>query len=177
MVRRCIGIDIGSSYLCAVQIMRTDEDFCIEKIFGTQIRRSTDSPGEMLRPLFSRYGFDRHADVAISMPHDAVFFRNLETDLEGLEQIRERNWFAMEHNFPVEAEHIVAQSYSEQPLQNGKYSVLTAASSRMSLRERLNIFAEAKIHPCLAETAIFAPFFRPSTYSSTSCCAFCCFRC
>jgi Tfp pilus assembly protein PilN len=156
MVKRCIGIDIGSSYLCAVQITRIDEDFCIEKVFGTQIRRCTDSPGEVLKPLFSQYGFDRHADVAISIPHDAVFFRNLETDLAGLEQIRERNWSAMEHNFPVEAEQIVAQSYSEHPLQDGKYSVLTAASARTSLRERLNILAEAKMHPCLADAAIFA---------------------
>jgi hypothetical protein len=156
MVKRCIGIDIGSSNLCAVQIMRTDEEFCIEKVFGTQIRRSTDSPGEVLRSLFNRYGFDRHVDVAISMPSDAVFFRNLKTDLEGLEQIRERNWSVLEHNFPVEAEQIVAQSYSEHSLQDGKYSVLTAASARMSLRERLNIFTEAKICPCLAETTIFA---------------------
>ena len=156
MIKRCIGIDIGSSYLCAVQIARTDEDFCVEKVFGTQIRRSTDSPGEMLKPLFSKYGFDRHADVAISMPHDAVFFRNLNTDLAGLEQIRERNWSALEHNFPVEAEQIVAQSYSEHPLQDEKYSVLMAASARTSLRQRLNIFAEAKMHPCLAEAAIFA---------------------
>ena len=156
MIKRCIGIDIGSTYLCAVQIARTDEDFCIEKVFDAQIRRSTDSPGEMLRPLFSRYGFDKRADVAISMPHDAVFFRNLETDSAGLEQIRERNWSAMEHNFPVEADEIVAQAYSEHRLPDGKYSVLTAASARASLRERLNIFAEAKMRPCLAEAAIFA---------------------
>ncbi len=156
MVKRCIGIDIGSFYLCAVQIMRTDEEFCIEKLFTTQIRRSTDSPEEMLRPLFSRHGFDRRADVAISMPHDAVFFRNLETDSAGLEQIRERNLSALEHNFPVVADEIVAQAYSEHPLPDGKYSVLTAASARASLRERINIFAEAKIRPCLAEAAIFA---------------------
>jgi Tfp pilus assembly PilM family ATPase/Tfp pilus assembly protein PilN len=156
MVKRCIGIDIGSFYLCAVQIMRTDEEFCIERIFGTQIRRSTDTPEEMLRPLFRRHGFDRRADVAISMPHDAVFFRNLETDSAGLEQIRERNLSALEHNFPVEADKIVAQAYSEHPLTDGKYSVLTAALSRTSLRERINIFAQAKIRPCLAEAAIFA---------------------
>jgi hypothetical protein len=156
MVKRCIGIDIGPSYLCAVQIVRTDEEFCIEKVFGTQIRRSTDSPGEMLRPLFNRSGFDRRADVALSMPHDAVFFRNLETDSEGLEQIREGNWSALEHNFPVEAEKIVAQAYSYHPMPNGQYSVLTAASTRQSLQERLNTFTEAKMHPGLVEAAIFA---------------------
>ncbi len=156
MVKRCIGIDIGPFYLCAVQVVRTDEGFCVEKVFGTQIRRSTDSPEDMLRPLFNRYGFDRRADVAISMPHDAVFFRNLETDSEGLEQIRERNWSALEHNFPVGADKIVAQEYSYHPMPNGKYSVLTAASARQSLQERLNIFTEAKMHPALVEAPIFA---------------------
>ena len=156
MVKRCIGIDIGSSCICAVQVMRTDGGFCVEKVFGTQIRRSTDSPEEMLRLLFNRYGFDRRADVAISMPHDAVFFRNLKTDSAGLEQIREGNWSALEHNFPVRAEKIVAQVYSYNPTPDGKYSVLTAASTRQSLHERLNIFTEAKLHPGLVEAAIFA---------------------
>ena len=156
MVKRCIGIDIGPFYLCAVQVVCTDGEFCVEKVFGTQIRRSTDSPEDMLRPLFNRHGFDRRADVAISMPHDAVFFRNLETDAEGLEQIREGNWSALEHNFPVVADEIVAQGYSYHPMPNGKYSVLTAASARQSLQERLNIFTEAKMHPDLVEAAIFA---------------------
>ena len=156
MVKRCIGIDIGSSCICAVQVMRTDEGFCVEKVFGTQIRRSTDSPEEVLRLLFNRHGFDRRAEVAISMPHDAVFFRNLETDSEGLEQIREGNWSALEHNFPVGAEKIIAQVYSYNPTPDGKYSVLTAASTRQSLHERLNIFTEAKLHPGMVEAAIFA---------------------
>jgi len=156
MVKRCIGIDIGSSYLCAVQIVRTAGEFCVEKVFGTQIRRSTDWPEDILRLLFSRYGFDRRSDVAISMPHDAVLFRNLETDSAGLEQIREQNWSVLENNFPVEAVKIVAQAYSYHPLTEGRYSVLTAAASRASLHERLNIFTEAKMHLTLVEAAIFA---------------------
>jgi hypothetical protein len=136
--------------------MRTDEGFCVEKVFGTQIRRSTDSPEEVLRLLFSQHGFDRRAEVAISMPHDAVFFRNLETDSNGLEQIREGNWSALEHNFPVGAEKIVAQVYSYNPTPDGKYSVLTAVSTRQSLQDRLNIFTEAKLHPIMVEAAIFA---------------------
>lgn len=156
MVNRCIGIDIGSSYLCAVQVLRTDEEFCIEKVFCAQIRRSTDSPQEMLRPLFSRHGFDKRADVAVSMPHDVVFFRNMETDSAGLEQVRKQNWSALEHNFPITAEEIIAQTYSYHPLNNEKYSVLTAASTRASLHERLNIFDGAKIHPSVVDVAIFA---------------------
>ena len=156
MVKRCIGIDIGSSYLCAVQIVRTGGEFCVEKIFSTQIRRSTDSPPDILRLLFSRDGFDRRADVAISMPHNAVFFRDLETDSAGLEQIRERTSSALENNFPIESDEILSQLYSYRQLQDGKFSILATAATRASLHERLNIFAEAKVHPDLVEPAIFA---------------------
>jgi hypothetical protein len=156
MLKRCIGIDIGSFYISALQVMRTAEECCIEKLFCTQIRRSTDSPVDILRLLFSRYGFDRRAEVAVSMPHDTVFFRELKTDSAGLEQIREKNWSALEHNFPVEPEKIIAQVYSCHPLPDGKYSVLTAATSGASLQERQNIFIDAKLHPSLVESPIFA---------------------
>ena len=172
MVKRCIGIDIGSSCLRAVQVSRTGEHFNIEKVFSIQTRRDSDSPPEILRSLTSKYGFDRRADVAISMPNDAVFYRNLETDVTGLEQIcglskrdskREKESASggqtqsvLEHNFPIEPDEIVAQvcSYS-QPL-GDKYSVLVSAVKRASLHERMNILAEAKMHPNLVEAAIFA---------------------
>lgn len=156
MVKRCIGIDIGSSYLCAVQIARTAGEFHIEKTFCVQIRRSTDSPTDLLRQLYSRYGFDKRASAAVSMPHEAVFFRNLEIDSAGLEKIRARDWSALEHNFPIEPDKIVAQVYSYNPLPDGKHSVLIAAADRMLLRERLNLFLEAKLHLGLIEAPIFA---------------------
>ncbi len=169
MVKRCIGIDIGSSCLRAVQVSRTGEHFNIEKVFSIQTRRDSDSPPEILRSLTSKYGFDRRADVAVSMPNDAVFYRNLETDVTGLEQIcglskrdpkREKEHLqtqsVLEHNFPIEPDEIVAQVCSyRQPL-GDKYSVLVAAVKRASLHERMNILAEAKIHPNLVEAAIFA---------------------
>jgi len=164
MVKRCIGIDIGSSYLCAVQMVSTAEELCIEKVFSTLIRRGTDSPPDILRLLFSQYGFDRRTDIAIAMPHNAVFFRNLEgprlagtqTESAGLEKIPEQSSSVLEHNFPIQPDGIVAQvcSYRQAPGEN--YSVLTAAATRTSLHERLKIFTEAKMHPSLVETAIFA---------------------
>lgn len=156
MIKRCIGIDIGFSYLRAVQIVRTEEELCIEKVFSAQTRRSKDSPQEILRSLISKYGFDRRADVAVSMPNDAVFYRNLETDFAGLEQIRQLPKSALEHNIPIQTDEIVAQQCSQRQLPNEKYSVLTAAVSKESLQERLNILAGAKIQPNLVEAAIFA---------------------
>ncbi len=169
MVKRCIGIDIGSSCLRAVQVSRTGEHLNIEKVFSIQTRRDSDSPPEILRSLTSKYGFDRRADVAISMSNDAVFYRNLETDVTGLEQIcglskrdpkREKEHLqsqsVLEHNFPIEPDEIVAQVCSYRQPSGDKYSVLVAAVKRASLHERMNILAEAKMHPNLVEAAIFA---------------------
>ncbi len=156
MVKRCIGIDIGSSYLCAVQLSQTDQQFCIEKVFCEKIRRSTDLPSDILKALISQQGFDRRADIAISLPNDAVFFRNLETDSTGAEQMQGLSRFALEHNFPIQPDEIIAKECSHRQLPDEKYSVLIAAAARTSLRERLNLFTRARMHPKLAEAAIFA---------------------
>jgi len=156
MVKRCIGIDIGFSYVRAVQILQKGEEFCIEKVFSRQTRRTSDLPRDIIRLLAKQYGFDRRAKVAISMPHDSVFFRNLETDFAGLEEIRGCNLSALEHNFPIQPDKVVAQVCSYRPLSDEKYSVLTAAVTRESLQERLNIAVAAKMRPNLVEAAIFA---------------------
>jgi Tfp pilus assembly protein PilN len=157
MIRRCIGIDIGPSYLRAVQISRTGEQFHIEKVFSSQTRRSTDSPPEILRSLTGRLGFDRRADVAISVLNDAVFFKNLETDFATLEQIRAGNFSVLEHDFPIQPDEIVAQVCSYRRLPPGeKWSVLVAATTRASLCEGLKILSAAKMHPRLVESPIFA---------------------
>jgi len=156
MVKRCIGIDIGSSHLRAVQLARVEQELHIEKIFSTQIRRNTDSPPDILKSLISRHGFDSRAAIATSVPQDAVFFRNLETDFAGLEQFRQHDSAALEHDFPLSADEIATQVYSYRQLPDGRFSVLTVAVSKKSLRQRRNLLAEAKMHPDLAETAIFA---------------------
>lgn len=156
MIKRCIGIDISPSYLHAVQIARTSEQFCIEKVFSTQTRRTSDSQQDILRSLTSRYGFDRRADVAFVMPQEAVFFRNIETDSGGLQQIREQDLSAMEHNFPIQLNEVISQVCSSRLLDDGRISVLTAATTKTALHERLSILASARMHTRLAETAIFA---------------------
>jgi Tfp pilus assembly PilM family ATPase len=156
MANRCIGIDIDSSCLHAVQISRTGDEFNIENIFSIQTRRSTDSPQDVLKALTTQYWFDRHADVAISMPNDAVFFRNLESDSAGSEQKRGLSKFTLEHNFPIQPDEIITQECSRRQLPDEKYSVLIAAATRTSLRERLNLFIAARMHPKLVEAAIFA---------------------
>jgi len=165
MVKRCIGIDIGPVYVRAVQIVGASGGFRIEKAFSTQTRRASDSLPEILRGLFAKFGFDRRAAVAVSMPHDGVFFRILQTDAAGLDSFPRQaarplrgGSSALENSFPIPPEQIVAHVCSYHPSSDGKYSVLTAAVSRESLNERLNILAGAKIHPRLMDAPIFAAY-------------------
>jgi Tfp pilus assembly PilM family ATPase len=156
MLNRCIGIDINSSFLRAVQASRADEQYLIEKEFSTKTQIGADSPSDILRTLVNRHGFDRRAAVAVSVSNDTVFFRSLETDFAGFEQIRKRDLPALEHNFPIKPDQIVAQICSYRRLAEEKYSVLTAAVTRDSLRERLDTLGGAKMIPDLVETVIFA---------------------
>lgn len=156
MVKRCIGIDVGSSYLCAVQVMRIGGAFCIEKVFETQARRDTDSASETLRALVDKHGFDRRAAIAISVPSDAVFFRNVETDSAGLEQVREAGYSIFDNDFPIEAAEMVTQPCSYRGLADQKYSILTAAVAKESLRRTGEIVASAKMRARLIETTVFS---------------------
>ena len=156
MAKRCIGIDISPLYLRVVQILRTGRDFRIEKLFSAQPRRATDSLPDIFRSLFSEYGFDRRAPIAISVPYDTVYFRNLQTDAAGLEQLRQQSSKALEFSFPIQPDQLIAQVCSYHPLSDDKYSVLTVAADRASLHQRLNVLADSKIHPELAEAPVFA---------------------
>ena len=156
MVKRCIGIEIGPSYLNAVQISRTAGRFHIEKTFSTKTRRSKDSPSEILRSLTKQHGFDPRAAVAVSMPQEVVFFRTLETDSAGLERMRLLDPAAFENSFPLPNDEIVPQvcSYTTKP--DEKYSVLITAVAKNSITQKLDILNRAKMHPDLAESTIFA---------------------
>lgn len=156
MVKRCIGIDIGCSYLQAVQLVRTEQELRIERVFSCQIRRSTDSLPDILKSFVRQHGFDSRAAIAAALPQDAVFYRNLETDAAGLELIRRHSSSAFEQHFPIPPGQIIAQPHSYRQLSEGRYSVLAAAVSRQSVRQRQDLLAEAKLHPDLAEAAIFA---------------------
>jgi hypothetical protein len=155
MVKRCIGIDIGTGCLRAVQVVGTPEGFRIEKVFSTATRRASDSMPDILRCLFGSDGFDKHAEVAVSMPHDAIFFRNIQTDSSGLDQLHRCDPDALANSFPIPPEDIVAQVCSSYELSEEKYSVLIAAVNRASFDEFRQALAKAHIRYHLVETPVF----------------------
>jgi len=156
MPRRCIGIDIGRSHLRAVQILRTPEGFFLEKAFGVQTRRSTDSLPDILHALVAEHGFDRRAEVAVSLPHQAFFFADIETDDAGLQSLRAADISGLKNHFPILAEDIVAQVCSVLRFAGSKDSALVAATSCELLREELRLLGEGKIRPARVDTPVTA---------------------
>jgi Tfp pilus assembly PilM family ATPase/Tfp pilus assembly protein PilN len=156
MPKRCIGIDIGRSHVHAVQMARTPEGFCLERAFGVQTRRSTDSLPDILQSLTRHYGFDRRAEVAVSLPHHIFFFADIEIDEAGLQRLRAADVTALRNHFPIPAEDIVAQVCSVLRFAGSKDSALIAATSTETLREQLQPLKEAGIRPVRVDTPITA---------------------
>lgn len=156
MIKRYIGIDIERSCLSAVQLTRTDRQFCIEKVFSRQINENSDSVPNILETLTSKHGFDRRAGIAVSMQDDAVFFRSLKTDFLGDEHTRTISKSALEHNFPMQPNNIVAQICPHKHLEGENTSVLIAAAKKDSLYERIDTLKTAKMCPDRVEARIFA---------------------
>ncbi len=156
MPKRCIGIDIGRSHLRAAQVVRTPEGFYLEKTFAMQTRRSTDSLPGIVHSLTTVHGFDRRADLAISLPHHAFFFSDIQTDAAGLERLQQADTPSLKDRFPIPADDIVAQVCSVLRFAEGKYSVLVAATSVQSLGEELHQLDKGKIKPGRVEPPITA---------------------
>jgi hypothetical protein len=156
MPKRCIGIDIGRTHLCAAQVVRTAEGFQLEKAFAMPTRRSTDSLPAILHSLTDEHGFDRRAEVAVSLPLHTFFFADIEADAKELELIRTTDITRLKDYFPIPAEQLITQVCSVLRLAEGKYSTLVAASSREQLHEGLQSLSDGKIKPTCLDTPITA---------------------
>jgi Tfp pilus assembly PilM family ATPase len=156
MANRSIGIDIGRYHVRVVQMARTSEGFRVERTFGMQTRRSTDSPVDILRQLTGVHGFDRKADVAVSLPHHAVFFADAEINASTLKKLAETDNSILRDNFPIPGDEAIVQVCSTRPLENKRHSVLVAATSSELLQEELHLLGEARIRPTVVDTAITA---------------------
>lgn len=156
MIKRYIGIDIEESCLSAVQLMRTDQQFCIDKVFRGQINSNLDSIPSILKTLISEHGFDQRAGIAVSLPDDAVFFRSLKSESFGDQPIDAISESTLKHIFPMQSDNVIAQICPNKQLEGENTSVLIAAAKRDSFYDRLNVLKTAKMYPKGVEARIFA---------------------
>ena len=135
---------------------RTPEGLLVEKTFGMQTRRSTDSVSQILQSLVTEHGFDRRADVAVSLPSQAVAFVEIQADEAGLQSLQAGEALKLRNDLPIPVEDAIIQVCSIRTQTEGKYTVLVAATSGQSIREQLQSFGEGKIRPTAIDAAILA---------------------
>jgi hypothetical protein len=155
MLKRSIGIDIGRHHVRAVQLARTVDGLRIERTFGLQIRRSTDSPTSVLRSLFLEHDFDHRADVVVSLAPPGVLFTDLEVDGPTLARLQTGDAMCIKDSLPVSAEETVVQVCSTRPTAGG-HRVVLAAASRQTIERALGWLKEAKIRPTVIDTSVGA---------------------
>ncbi|MBN2376887.1 MAG: hypothetical protein JXD22_10825 [Sedimentisphaerales bacterium] len=156
MAKRCIGLDINSSHIHAVQLTCSDGRFHTEKTFSTPTRRENDSTSELLKSLIGRYGFDRRAPVAISTPHNEVFFRNTKNNPVLDKQYDSHQTLKTKFDFPIPSRDIIlADCPPPSSLKNENF-VLVTATNKKSLESQICHLENAKMRCCLADAPIFA---------------------
>jgi Tfp pilus assembly PilM family ATPase/Tfp pilus assembly protein PilN len=153
---RCIGIDVGRSYVRAAQVARTPEGLVLERTFCMPARRSTDSLPGILQSLTGTHGFDRRADVAVAMPSHAVLFAEVQTDAAGLKALQAGQTLHLRDDLPIAVEDALVRVCSIQAMPKDKYCVLVAATSGELVGEHLQPFEEARIRPVAVDASVVA---------------------
>jgi len=146
---RSIGIDIGADCVRAVQVARTRRGLVVERAYAAAAT-SPDVVVHVLRELTARHGFSRRARIAVAMPHGAVCFRAVHTDIHAWQQARQAVRFQIEDDVPVPFDELVVDLCG--PVSDDG-DVLAAAISRTDLRCRLKAIADAGL-PCHLVDAI-----------------------
>jgi len=156
MAKRFIGIDINSSRLCAVQMARNGNRFCMEKMISSPLRRESDSLGETLNSLISSHNFDRRVPVAVLADHRNVFFNSVKADnLNGKQDnlsVRQDD----QNIFPFGAADIVAVDCPRHHSRKDDISGLVTAIDRKSLHCRLDLLRQARMRCELVDAPVFA---------------------
>lgn len=154
-IKRVIGIDAGTYHFSAVQMVRNADRFCIERIYSTRTRRTSDRPSAILKTLFDDHGFDRRAAIAAAMPYGTVFFRNLEISSDSPKN-DPLDRSIIQNNFPIAASDIIWQVCDQHKSESNAKTMLVSAVSKPALQKRIELFEAANAYPRIMDAPIFA---------------------
>ena len=152
MARRSIGIDITPSKIYAVQLQKRGHELHLErascKTIGNENSSEEETAPEIitaLKSLIEEGGFHGHVPVAVAVPDGAVLFQNMESDLPGLDHVRQVIGFELEDDFPLPAHELAIDICSSRKTANQRWALLVAAARKDALQERMKTLAEAGI--------------------------------
>ncbi len=154
--RRAIGVDITPYCIRALQMSELAGQLTIESVFSAPTQRHSDTPTSVLQQLTEHYGFDWRAEVAVAMPHNTVFYREVETESPTLDSLQQSDLSGLDNNFPIPMGQMISQTCNEQDPSVGTSLQLVAATDRDSVQQRLDHLSDLQVTPNLMESEIFA---------------------
>ncbi|KPK76929.1 MAG: hypothetical protein AMJ79_04990 [Phycisphaerae bacterium SM23_30] len=150
MTKRCIGIDFDSSEMRAVQVARRGDQFRLEKVHRSPLRRKSDLAPDSLRSLVRRHGFHRRAAAAVSLSNYALFFHHINTASDSPTPV------SMKDDFPVSGPQTIIERYPIQDPSHHEHSALMIAATRIPLKQQVELLQKVQIRCELAEAPVFA---------------------
>jgi len=158
MIKRCIGIDLTQDNFHAVQISRKGDLFKMEKILHCPMRRTSDSPAELLQSLLRKHEFDCRATTAVAMSENNVFYHSVKSRHNTPEKpgrhLPSSAGDICNVDLPIQKEQAVIDFCQQQNITQSPLAAIAASTEKDSINQRLDIFKKAGIrHDCLDTTA------------------------
>lgn len=164
MGKNCIGLDIGSSAIKAVQIKQNKRgvqlvNFGIEPVPAQCIvDGSVMNSGEVadaIRRLFSRLKI-RHKDVAIAISGHSVIIKKITVPKMSKDELDDQIYWEAEHHIPfakddVEIDHQILNPDSGQ----NQMEVLLVAAKKEVVSDYAALVREAGLNPLVVDVASF----------------------
>ncbi len=151
MTKRCIGIDITQSHLHAVQIAQSGKNIQMEKSFSAPLPNNQEHSCQLLKSLAGEHGFDRRSAVAMAIPHQQLFFANINNQTTS-----SASPTAAREHFPIPSADIITLASSRHSLSKKIESALVTATSRKSLESQLNLSKKAQLKCEQVDAPVFA---------------------
>jgi type IV pilus assembly protein PilM len=165
MAKTCIGLDIGSSSIKAVQL-KTGRSGLELQAFGMQpLVPQTIVDGtimdqaaivEAIRALWSRLRL-RHKEVAIGIAGHSVIIKKIAVPAMTLEELRTQIRYEAEHHIPfsrddVEIDYHVVDPHNAQ----GQTELLLVAAKKEVVADYVQVVRDASLQPQVVDVAAFA---------------------
>jgi len=165
MAKNCIGLDIGSSSVKAVQVKQTKRGvellaFGVEPLMPQTIVDGTimdqGAVVDAVRTLWDRLRL-RQKDVAIAIAGHSVIIKKINMPSMSLSELQEQIPYEAEHHIPF-AKDDVEIDYDVVTTENaaGQMEILLVAAKKEVVHDYVGVVREAALNPVVVDVAAFS---------------------
>jgi type IV pilus assembly protein PilM len=165
MAKQCIGLDIGSSSVKAVQLKRKGTSWALQAfgmqplvpqtiVDGTIMDQSAVT--EAIRQLWSRLKL-RQKDVAIAIAGHSVIIKKIAVPMMKPEELQANIRNEAEHHIPFGRDDVEIDYHVTNPMTaSGQTEILLVAAKKEVVSDYVQVVRDASLSPQVVDVAAFA---------------------